>query len=97
MRPLLLHPPARKHEDDISILNRRQSMSNHNHSPRLLRFLKHSLHRPLRLRVQVRCRFVEQQQPRISDKSPGYGDTLLLATGKSDTLRTHRGVVTVRQ
>lgn len=85
MITLLHYPPLTHHKNHIRILHRRQAMRNHHHRPASPGALQRLLHRSLRLRVQITCRFIQQQNPRVTDERACDGQALFLPAREGDT------------
>lgn len=66
-------------EDAIGALNRGESMSDDKCCPSFHQSLKCFLDQPLRLGVERRGGFIEQQDARVFENRPGDGDALPLA------------------
>ena len=88
--------PGVKHDDLIGIDHRRQAVGNdqggapgRNLAQRFLDFL-------LRMGIQRRGGFVEQQDAGLFENGPGNGDPLLFAAGQLQAPFTDHGLVTVR-
>jgi hypothetical protein len=79
MRPRLHNLPLIKHINHIRPLDGTQPMRHSNSRPALSRRIQRSLHHLLRLRVQRRRSFIEEQNPRIADQGARDGDALFLA------------------
>jgi hypothetical protein len=97
MVSLLHDPPVSENKDDIGVLNGSQAVSNDDHGPILLVALKHVLDRLLRLGIQVRSGFVQQEKTRVPNQSPSYGQPLFLPARQSHASRADGRVVAVRQ
>ena len=82
VRPRLHDPAFPKHKNYIRILDRRQPMRYRDRGPSLRRPLQRRLHYSLRLRIQRRGGFVQEQEPRFPDQGAGDGDALFLAAGE---------------
>src|SRR5690606_40895 len=70
-------------DDAIGYPERRQSMRDDQHGPTFANLLHVSLNDPLALIVERTCRFVEDENTRISNQSAGDRDTLPLPTRKA--------------
>lgn len=78
--PPLLHNPTRiKHKYPIRMLHARQAVRNHDRRPVLRRRSNSPAYLALRIRVQLRGRFVEEQNLGIADERAGDGEALALA------------------
>lgn len=81
MASLLKQLALSQNKNDIRILHRSQSMSNHNHCAALSGSLKRSLHELLALGIKRASSFIKEQNLRVSNERAGNCYTLLLASG----------------
>lgn len=84
MASLLKQLALTQNENDIRILHRSQSMSNHNHCATLSGSFKRSLDELLALGIERAGGLVKEQDLRVSNERAGNRDALLLASGKGD-------------
>lgn len=96
MTPALDNTPLIHDENQIGLLDRRQTVGDHQRRTPLHHLIQGSLDMPLGLRVQRRGRFVENQQGCILEQRTGNGQALALASRKQHSVLTHQRFVTLR-
>lgn len=79
MRPYLDDPPLREHNDDIGVLDGAEAMRHGDGRAAALGLLQRGLHHLLRLGVERRGSFVEEEQAGVADEGARDGDALALA------------------
>lgn len=77
-RPIFNDDAILEHSDAVATFDRGHAVGNHNTSSLNHDVFKRLLHFLLRVLVEGRSCLVEQQNLRLSDHSPSYGDSLLL-------------------
>lgn len=82
MRPMLHDPALVENVNHIGLLDRAQPMRNGDGGATLRRGVEGRLHHFLRLRVERRRGFVEEEDLGVAEESAGDGDALLLAAGE---------------
>jgi len=89
--------PLIENEDQVTVPDRRQTMGDDHRRSSLFDRLHVLLDDFFRLVIQGRRRFVENQQARVGDQSPGNGDPLPLPPRQRGTAFADFGIVTSRQ
>ena len=82
-------------ESDVGTLNRVQSVCNGNHGFAISQLGYGLLHERFSFGIQVRCRFVENDNRRIFEKGARNGQSLRLPAAQSRTAFTNDGVVSL--
>ena len=75
----------------------RQAMGDDDGRPAFHQAVQSGLHDLFAFRIESRRRFVEDENPRILQDSPGDGDALALAAGQSAAPVADDGFIAVRQ
>ena len=83
---LLEYMPISKHEQDVTVSDRAQSVSDHDRCAPFHSSVKRLLHHFLALLVESRSGFIEDQDPWVLDEGSGDGDSLFLTTRKLTSL-----------
>ena len=80
MRSLLDQPTVIEYQNTIRMLNRRQSVGNHEHCAPLQQSVDRLLHQSFTLGIERRCGFVENEDWRVGEEGPRNGQPLALST-----------------
>lgn len=83
-----------KDKDDVRVLDRSQTVSDHQDRPALCRTFNGRLHQLLGLRVKAGRGFIEKQQLWVPYQGTGYAYTLLLASAQCQPFLSYLRVVT---
>ena len=91
MRPLLHYPFFPEHKDNVSSLDRRQTVSNYNAGSIVHQLFQCIDNQLFRRCIKTRGGFIENQDGSTTDYRPCDGDTLALSSGKRySTFPYHR-------
>ena len=94
---LLDDPPLVQDENAVGPLHGRQAVGDQDGGPSSHQPVQRLLHQHLRLRIQGRGRFVQDQEPGIFQERPGDGESLPLSPRQIDTFFAHHGLISVGQ
>jgi hypothetical protein len=72
-------------------------MSHNDHCPALTCPLECRLHEPLTFRIERTCRFVQEEDARVTDEGTGNGEALLLSAREGNAPRADVGVIPFRE
>ena len=93
----LINPAAGKHDDAVEGCHGGEAVGHHDCSAAAHEVSEGFLDKGLGLAVEGACRLVKNYNPRISDNSSGYGNSLPLSAGKLCPVLAYRCIKTVRQ
>src|SRR3981081_2160938 len=87
---------AFENEDLIGVRYRRQSVGDHEHRPALQESVNCFLHQTLRLGVERRSGFIENEDWGVGEQGPGNRQPLSLTTGEAGAPLTKQRLIAAR-
>lgn len=97
MRSFFLCPTVFQNQNAVGVLNRRETVSDHDERFPSGQFFQSLLQQNFVFRIGERGRFVQEDDRRVFEHHPRDGDPLLFPSGKVDALRADFGVDSVRK
>ena len=92
MRPRLNNLPLFEADNIVCIPDRRQAVRNNNHGAPFHEVVESLLYNLLALRIEGRCRLVEQEDARVGHDGARNGDSLLLPAAQLCKKITRRSI-----